>query len=38
VLNGDACGVHPSTKQWLAVAEESLKGKTFRINWVAFHF
>ena len=43
--DGDACGVHisgvqyiPSTKRWVAVAEDSLKGKTFRINWVAFHF
>lgn len=43
--DGDACGVHisgvqfiPSSKWWVATAESSLTGKTFRINWVAFHF
>ena len=43
--DGDACGVHisgvqfiPSAKWWVATAEDSLTGKTFRINWVAIHF
>lgn len=44
-MNGDAkvCGIHISGAAWnndalYAVAEESLNGKTFRINWIVFLF
>lgn len=41
--DGAICDAHISGVQWVndglsAVSESSLNGKTFRINWIVFHF